>query len=173
MTELKDIDARAERLAQARETLAGLCAALQAGLDDVNRQHLPGIRKAVQVAARHHDELKALIEATPVLFQKPKTLTLHGIRFGYMKGKGGIEWDDGDAVVAAIQKHLPGQAEQLIRWTAKPLKEAINQLDVATLKRIGCRVVDTGDVVFIKPVDSAVDKLVDALLKAATDEEGL
>jgi hypothetical protein len=90
---------------------------------------------------------------------------------GYAKGKSGIEWDDPAAVVAAIEKHLPEQAEALIRWTAKPLKEAINQLDVSDLRKIGCRVVDTGDRIVIRPVDSEVDTLVDALLKEATTIE--
>lgn len=170
MTILNDIETRARKFAEARDTLRALCETLNQGIAALQSEHLPGIRRAVTRAAEQHDALKALIEASPDLFKKPKTLTLHGIRVGWMKGKGGIEWDDADAVVAAIQKHLPDQAEALIRWTGKPLKEAINQLDVASLKKIGCRVVDTGEIVVVKPVDSAVDKMVDALLKAATED---
>lgn len=170
MTSLTDIETRAKKYAEARERIAAIVTDLNAGIEALARNELPRIKKAIGAAAEHHDALKSLIESAPELFQKPKTVTFHGLRLGYMKGKGGIVWDDGAAVVAAIQKYLPDQAEALIRWTGKPLKEAINQLDVATLKKIGCRVVDTGESVFIKAVDSAVDKMVDALLRDATEE---
>ncbi|GHU33600.1 hypothetical protein AGMMS50256_25830 [Betaproteobacteria bacterium] len=172
MTTLTEIEARAKKYADAREILTRLVADLEAACEALKREALPDIKRAVARASEQHDALKALIESAPELFVKPKTITWHGLRMGYMKGKGGIEWDDPDAVVAAIQKLLPDQAEALIRWSAKPLKEAINQLDVKDLKRIGCRVVDTGEVVFIKPVDGEVDKLVNALLKEATEEVG-
>lgn len=165
---LADIEGRARKFADARDKLCGIVADLNHGMDALKREAMPALKKAIGAAAEHHDQLKGMIEAAPELFVKPRTVVFHGIKLGYLKGKGGIVWDDADAVVLAIQKHLPEQAEQLIRWTGKPLKEAINQLDVASLKKIGCRVVDTGDEVFIKPVDSAVDKMVDALMKDAT-----
>ena len=170
MPSMTDIETRARKYAEARDTLRDLCAALNDGIAALQKEHLPGIRKAVRRASEAESHLKALVESAPELFQKPKTVTLHGVRLGYMKGKGGIAWDDNDAVVNAIIKYLPEQAEALIRWTGKPLKEALNQLDVASLKKIGCRVVDTGEIVFIKAVDSAVDKMVEALLKGAAEE---
>ena len=42
---------------------------------------------------------------------------------------------------------------------------------MAELKKVGCTVVDAGDAVVIKPTDSEVDKLVDTLLKGATETE--
>lgn len=167
---MNDIETRARKYAEAREKLSAIVADLNAGIEALKRNHLPDLKRAVARAAEHHDALRALIEEAPELFDKPRTVTLHGIRLGYMKGKGGIVWDDADQVVSAIQKYLPDQAETLIRWTGKPVKEAINGLDVASLRKIGCRVEDTGDQVFIKPADSAVDKMVDALLRDATAE---
>ena len=41
---------------------------------------------------------------------------------------------------------------------------------IADLKRIGCTIEETGDVVVIKPTDSDVDKIVSALLADATAE---
>lgn len=169
-TTLADIERRARTYADARDRVCAIVTALDEAIGALKRTELPRLRRAIAAAAEQHDALKALIETAPELFTKPRTVVLHGLRLGWVKGRGGIEWDDADAVVAAIQRHLPDQAEALIRWTAKPLKEAINQLGVADLKRIGCRVVDTGEQVVIKPVDSAVDKMVDALLKDATAE---
>lgn len=169
MSSTAKIETQARKYADARERIIAIASALNEAMTALKKSELPKLRRAVAAAAEQHDALKALIEDSPELFVKPKTLTLHGLRIGYIKGKGGIVWDNADAVVAAIQKQLPEQSEALIRWTGKPLKEAINQLDVATLKKIGCRVVDTGEQIIIKPVDSAVDKLVDALLREATD----
>lgn len=172
MPTLTEIESKAKKYAAARDSLAGIVSTLNQAIEALKRDALPSIKLAVARASEHHDALKGLINEAPELFVRPRTLTLHGVRVGYAKGKGGITWDDPDAVVAAIQKNLPEKEDALIRWTGKPLKEALNQLDVAELKRIGCRVVGTGDQIVIKPVDSEVDKLVDAFLKKATEIDG-
>jgi hypothetical protein len=172
MTDLSDIDRNARLYADARADLGAVAADLTGSIEALKRERLPGIKRAVSRAAERHDALKNALEDAPDLFVKPRTLTLHGIRVGFTKQKGKIEWDDADAVVRAIQRHFPDQADALIRWTAKPLREALNQLDIRDLKKIGCRVTDTGDALLIKPVDSSVDKLVDRLLEEATDDEG-
>jgi hypothetical protein len=89
---------------------------------------------------------------------------------GYQKGKGKIDWEDPDQVVRLIKKHFPEQADVLIATSEKPVKEALNGLSAAELKKIGVSVVEGGEVIFIKPTDSAVDKMVDALLKEATQD---
>lgn len=170
MPTINDIDAGAKQLADAINRVNAIATELDKAIELLKRTELPKLRKWVAAAAEAEAALKAGIEAAPELFVKPKTVTLHGIRCGYMKGKGGIEWDDADRVVTAILKHLPEQAEQLIRWTGKPLKEALNQLDVASLKKIGCRVVDTGDQVVVKPVDGAGVKMAQALLAGMSAE---
>jgi len=168
---LNNIETRARVYSDARDRLRELCAALEDGIKALQRDRLPGIRRALNRAAEAQAALEALVGEAPDLFVKPKTVILHGVRVGYMKGRGGIEWDDADAVVSAILEKLPeAQHETLIRWTGKPVKEALNSLDVATLKRIGCRIVDTGEAVIVKPVDSALERMVDALLKAAIEE---
>ncbi len=58
----------------------------------------------------------------------------------------------------------------LIATSERPAKEALANLTAAELKKLGISVTDGGDAVFIKPADSAVDKMVDALLKDATAE---
>jgi len=170
MPTLNDIEKRARHLADALASINAIATEMDKAIDLIKRTEVPKLKKLVAAAAAHEVELKDLIAAAPELFVKPKTVTLHGIRCGFQKGKGGIEFDDADATVAAIQKHLPDMAEQLIRWTGKPLKEALNQLDVASLKKIGCRVVDTGEQVVVKPVDGAGVKMAQALLQGMTAE---
>jgi len=170
MTELSAIEARAKRYAEAREKIAALVTDLNTGMEALKREAIPELKRAIARAAEHHDQLKAMIEAAPGLFVRPRTVTFYGIRLGFQKGKGKIEWDDADKVVALIEKHFPEQADILINTKKTPAKDALNGLTAAELKKVGISVTEGGDAVFIKPVDSAVDKMVDALFKAATED---
>jgi hypothetical protein len=170
MTTLADIELKAKRYGDARASVSEIVSALDDAIKALKKAELPKLRRAVARAAEAHDELKALIEAAPELFIKPKTATLHGIRLGYVKGKGKIEWDDPEKVVRLIKKHFPDQADVLIATKESPVKDALNGLSAADLKKLGISVIEGGEAVFIKPVDSEVDKMVDALLKDAINE---
>jgi hypothetical protein len=63
------------------------------------------------------------------------------------------------------------QDDLLIKITKKPIAKALADLDVSDLKRIGCRVEATGDIVVIASTDSEVDKLVKALLADEVETE--
>lgn len=170
MTTLNEIEARAKLYAEARERLAGIVADLNAGIEALKRQTMPELKRAIARAATHHDQLRTLIDTAPELFARPRSMVFHGIKLGYQKGKGKIEWDDAEQVVRLIKKHFPEQADVLIVTSEKPAKDALNNLTVAELKKLGISVIEGGDAIFIKPTDSAVDKMVDALLKDATEE---
>jgi hypothetical protein len=168
---LGSIEALTAKYAKARQALGDAVTQLEQKLEAVRRQHMSHLKSLVADAADAHATLAHAIQESPSLFEKPKTHTFAGIKVGFRKGTGGIDWDDDDKVVALIEKHFPkAQAELLIKTTKKPIAKALADLDVADLKRIGCRVEATGEVLFIKPTDSAVDKIVNALLKEATEE---
>jgi hypothetical protein len=169
MTTLNDIEARAKAYAEQRARLAELVTALDDGLKALKKDHLPGIKRALARAAEKHAELQALIEDAPGLFVKPRTVILHGVKIGYAKAKGVIEVADRARTVALIKRLFPDQAETLLIVDEKPNKTALAQLQVADLKRLGCTVSDSGDVIVIKAVDSEVDRMVDALLADAVD----
>lgn len=171
MTKLTDIEPSTKAFADARARVAEIVAELNAGIDALKRDHMPDLKRAIARAAERHDQLKQIIEANPALFQRPRTVVYHGVKVGYQKGKGGIAFDDAAQVVRLVKKHFPEQADVLIVTTERPNKDAISQLSAADLKRIACSVVDAGDMVVIKPADSEVDKLVDTLLKGATDAD--
>lgn len=170
MPTLQDIEASAKAHAQAREKLSEIVTTLQDGIDALKRSHMARIKAAVNKAANTSDELLQLINAAPELFTKPKSVTFHGIKLGYMKEKGRIEFDDPEQVIKLIRKHLPELAETLIITAEKPAKDGLNQLTAADLKKIGVTITSDTDVVFIRPADSDVDKMVNALIKGATDE---
>lgn len=170
MATLAEIEKRAAAYSVAREHLSLIVSAMNEGIETIKRDHMKRLKKAVAEAAEKHDALKAMIEASPACFVKPRSLVIHGIKLGYQKGKGKIEWDDAEQVVRLIKKHFPEQADVLIATSERPAKDALAQLTAAELKKLGISVTDGGDAVFIKPADSAVDKMVDALLKDATAE---
>lgn len=170
MATLEQIETKAKAHAQAREKLSDIVTALQDGIDALKRNAMPRLKAAVNKAADTSDELLQLVNESPELFVKPKSVVFHGIRLGYQKEKGKIEFDDPDLVMKLIRKHLPDLAETLIATTEKPSKEALNNLTAEQLKKIGVKVTSDTDVVFIRAADSDVDKLVNALIKGATEE---
>lgn len=168
---LGHIEELTKEYSRKRAVLAQVVRDLNARLEAAKRVALPDIKAALAATAEAQHRLQTAVEAEPQLFVKPRTYIFHGVKVGMQKGKGGIEWEDDNQVVKLIRKHFPEQTDSLIKVTEKPVKSALNGLSVAELKRISCTAVETGDQVVIKPTDSEVDKLVDALLKEAADTE--
>lgn len=171
MTQLTDIDQRAKAFAEARAEVAGIVSYLNEAIAELKAERMPELKKSIARVAERHDRLKSIIDANPQLFVKPKTVVMHGVKVGYAKGKGGITFDNAEQVVKLIKKHLPEQADVLIITKETPAKDALANLTAQDLKKIGCTVVNSGDQVVIKPADSEVDKLVDTLIKGATETE--
>lgn len=171
MVTMEKIEKLTKAYADAREDLTAVVQDLEAETAKLRRRRLPAIRRLVDLAANGRAELEAAIEESTALFKKPKTRILHGVRVGFMKGKGELQWADAATVVKLIRKHLPDQAETLVKVSAAPVKAALQALDVGTLKKLGVTVADTGDKVMIKPAAGDIDKLVEALLKAVEDDE--
>ncbi|HEU4601548.1 MAG TPA: host-nuclease inhibitor Gam family protein [Steroidobacteraceae bacterium] len=153
-----------------RALIAERVAALNEEMQAAQRRKLPGIKAAVSKAKDSHARLQAAIDSERDLFNKPRSRVFHGIRIGLQKAKGKLTFEDAAQVVKLIRKHFAEQFDVLVKTTEKPVKDALLQMPAADLKRIGCSVTDVGDVVLIKPTDSEIDKLVDALL--AEKQEG-
>lgn len=167
---MTEIETRAKYYATAREKLAALVSDLNASLEALKREAMPELKRAISRAMENHDSLQAVIEASPELFVKPKSVVFHGIKLGYQKGRGGIVFDDPQRVADLIRRHMPELADTLIKVTETPVKNALTQLTASELKKIGCSIIDTGEEVLIKPVDSTVDRMVSAFLDSAIKE---
>jgi len=154
-----------------RQLLSDRMSQLDAELTAVKRRRLRGIRSALGKAQESGSKLESAITRHPELFEKPRTVTIDGIKVGLAKGKGQILWDNKEKVVKAIERHFPDQAEVLLKTTRTPVKKALTNLSTAQLKAIGCRVIDTGDQVVIKPADGELDKLISRLLEEASDSD--
>ncbi|MFB3926398.1 MAG: host-nuclease inhibitor Gam family protein [Syntrophales bacterium] len=172
MATLAEIEQMTKDFADSREKLAGTVRTLEDKIEALKRQYLPGIKKQVALAAAKKLDLRNAIEDSKDLFKRPRTVIFHGIKVGMKKGKGKIEFDKSEIerIVRLIEKHFPEQADVLIQTKKTPVKEALGNLTVAELKKLGIEVEDTGDSVVIKPTDSQIEKLVEALLKEKDDE---
>lgn len=171
---LEGIEATTKNYRAARDLLGGRVRQLQDELEAAKRRAEPLIRAALQSAKAAEQELSAAIASSPGLFRKPRTQVFHGVKVGIEKGKGALVIADQEQTLKLIRKHLDDQYELLVKTTLKPVKSAIGQLTAADLKRIGVELCETGDQVVIRPVDSELDKMLDALLKtdaAEVDEQ--
>lgn len=166
---LEEMDQRARGYAELRSALALVVQELNEKVEDLKRAKMPIIKRLVERTAAQHAELEAMIAANREMFAKPRTVTLHGIKCGLRKNEGSIEYDDAEAVVARIKERLENPAG-FLHVTEKPNKEALAGLPAGELKRLGCRVCDTGDMIVIKPVDGEVERAVVALFREAREE---
>jgi hypothetical protein len=174
MTTLIEIEKSAKEFSDARKILRDRVEVLDEGIRALKKRYLPGIRSAVETAKEKQASLSASIADSKDLFIKPRTMTLFGIRFGIEKQKGKIEWEKGGVpgIVKLVKKLFPDSWETYIKVKEEPMKKTLATLPSADLKKLGIQVTETGDAVVIKPVDSEVDKLVDALLNEKKEIEG-
>lgn len=168
---MPEIEKLAVKLALVRDDLKTEVAAMEAERQEIERKYLPKIRRLARTMRERKADLEATIDANRALFERPKSREMHGLKLGLRKGSGAVEFEDEEQVIKLIEKKLPeDQHDLLIQTTKKLLKKAVMQLEARELAMIGCTVESTGDVVFVKDTDSAVDKLVKALLKSTADE---
>ena len=165
MTTMQEIEQKALSYAAARDALAGTKLAFEEEIAALKRRYMPKIRKLVETGKERAADLSATIAANPTLFNRPRTVILHGVRLGIMKSRGEISWDDEQKVIKRIRQQLPAdQAELLIRVKESVAKSAVYDLSAADLKRLGIRIEGDGDVVTIKDAAGDLDKWLDALL---------
>lgn len=164
MTQLNDIEKKAHAYASARSALSAIVTEMNDAIDALKRDNMPRLRRNMARIGELEAELNELIEAVPELFEKPRTHVFHGIKVGYAKGKGGLAWDDEAQVVERIERLLPDQVDVLLAIRKVPVKGALQQLAARDLKRLGVEIIEAGDQVVIKPMDSDVEKLAKALM---------
>jgi hypothetical protein len=169
-TNVSILDSLTKAYAKARQALSERVAELQSELTSIRNRKIGGIKTAAAQASNLQAELRTFVEANPDLFTRPRTMTLSGIKVGYQKGKGSLDWDDNTKVVELIRKHLPEQADVLIITEEKPSADALRQLSAKELAKIGVRIENASDQVLVKATDSEVDKLVAKILEEGAKE---
>lgn len=166
---LADIDQLTRAYAGAHDTLTERVRSLETEIDDLKRRRLAGIRSAAAKTADARAALSAAIEAAPELFERPRTLTIYGVKVGLQKGKGELRFASQEQVIRLIRRHLADQEDQLIAVRESVVKTALAKLSASELRKIGCEIVETGDQVVIRSTASDIDKFVDALLAESAE----
>lgn len=164
-TPLAGIESLCARFDDEAATLEKLIAELEDDLEAVKQKHLAGLKRQAGVVARREAELTAAVEASPGAFEKPRTLTLHGVKCGYTSSPGRLAFDDATTVLAMIRKFHKDDVETFIRTNPEPNKDALKTLDATALARLGCRIEGAGDVVLVKRVAGDVEKLIKKLIE--------
>lgn len=165
----KLVDA-AKVLHEQRMHLSSMVTSLQAGINALKTDALPEIRDAIRGATAAWQALEQLIQQHPALFVSPRTVEAHGIKFGLQKGKGGLDIPNPQRTVELIERNFPELVDQLIVTDKTPSKTGLATLAAKELKVVGVGVKNVTDVVFIRPADGDVDKLVKALVSAVVEE---
>lgn len=175
---LTDIREAAQRLADAHRLSADLASKLENELADaikpVYERHRSGIDIAVADEALKLAELQQLIDQAPNLFEKPRSLSIDGVRLGYRKQEDGVDFDSEGAVIQRIRA-LPDLAElaQVLIRTEEHLNlGAIDLLNANQRRRVGIRSVTGADQSFITLTDTDVKKLAKAIMSDAAKRQG-
>lgn len=106
-TTLTEIEALALAYAESYRELEGAVQALEDGVRAIKRKLLPTIRRLAEESASHKSALRAAVAAEPALFERPRSRLFHGVKCGFAKKKGRVEWDNEAKVVERIEKLLP------------------------------------------------------------------
>ncbi len=166
MTGLNQLETLTKDFSASNDVLSGLKKELNTEIEEIRSKYFRRIKSSIEKIIAGKTELEEAILTNKHLFEKPKTMVISGIRIGFQKSKDKISWDDEDMLIRMIEKKMePLAAKMLVKTEKKPVKEAISRLDEAELSIIGCRLEKGTDRVFIKTLDTEIDKFVGSLVK--------
>lgn len=164
MSNMEQVEAATKTYAAARTELGTRLRRLTDLQERIKRRYLQGIKNALGKFTDAHDTLRATLVGNQALFVKPKTRVFDNVKVGFQKERGKIKVADEAKTIALIKKLFPEQQELLIDTKEKASKSALGSLAANDLKRLGVTVTEDSDQPFIKATDSAIDKLIDALI---------
>jgi len=166
---MMELDRLARLHAEARTALDQEREAIAERVRAIKREHHPRLKGLAANLIATRDVLSSAIDANRDRFRKPKTAIMHALSIGLRKQPDKLVFDAA-AVLLLIKEHLPGKVALLIDVVERPVVAAIRQLDPDERALIGVVEEPGADVVSIKPVDSSVDKWIDAIVRAVDTE---
>jgi hypothetical protein len=112
---LTELETKTKAYADSRDRLAETLQKLDDQIESLKRQYLPGIKVQVRIAKEHEGDLRSAIEDSKSLFVKPRTVIMWGVKIGFGKAKGKIEFTDADQVVRLIENTSPNKPKSSSR----------------------------------------------------------
>ncbi|MYE58364.1 MAG: hypothetical protein F4X35_02090 [Alphaproteobacteria bacterium] len=161
---LDDVLKLARAYARARETLQGIVDEIHDEQRKAVRERRRRLTDAIARTSAARDGLEAAIDGHHALFEKPRTQTVDGIKFGLRKQPGAVTFADEAKVIARIRKLLPEREADLVQVKETVIKAAAKKLSAKDLARIGVALGADEDEAVIKVASDDLDKLVDALM---------
>lgn len=173
---LENIRAAAERLATAHLATSARASLMQEQIKEavtpIYDRHRSSLDSAAEEEAAANAELQSLLDASPHLFIKPRSLSVNGVRAGFRKQDDTLNWPDDGVVIARIKALIPEQADLLIRSQESLVVDAVANLDSKTLRAIGVSQVSGVDQSYITVGDSDIEKLAKTLIADAIRRQG-
>lgn len=173
---LEQIRDAAQVLANRRNDTLGCSALLNAEIKSaiapvLDRYKLTLDQRAAAEAQAMHI-LDDLLASNPQLFQKPRSLTVDGVRCGYKKEPDGLDWSDESDVIARIKAMRPELSPLLIRTQESLVIDALGGCSSEDLRVLGIRAIAGADRRFITLGDNDIEKLAKAILTDASKRQG-
>lgn len=167
---LQEIEKLTAAYASDQNDLNALIAEITAETEVLKKRYQLRLKRTIcQVTAKYEGLYRAVAEH-PELFEKPKTQMFEGIKVGIVAGKGKVQIDDEEQTIALIEKKLPSKADLLIKVTKALVKSAVAQLSDDERAKINAQIVGKESRVVITSVDSAVNKILNSIIKVSVDE---
>ncbi len=139
---------------------------LEIAVGDLQQKHYKKIKPITDDVINLKQELIAEIEENKDKFFKSKFMTLFGIKWGLLKGKGKVEISNEKKSIELIKKNLSeDKQESLINIKESIAKSNISQLDATDIKKIGVKIVNSDEKPFISFIDSNIEKYIKTLIK--------
>jgi hypothetical protein len=162
---MKKIETLAHDYVAARDRRCTLLREMEAEISRLLKPRLQRYFALANAEGEKKAALLAAVHAAPELFARPRSRTLHDIKFGFRKNTGGLTWQDEDLVLRRIHKLFPAEAAAAyLHITERPNKEALENLSAAELRKLGIDVGDTGDVAFVKPATNGLERFATAIV---------
>ena len=165
---LNDIGVLVRSYADDRDALAEVVDAVRDVQRRAVRERIRTIRTRVAATSTSRDRLRDAIDGARGLFDKPRTQSLHGVKFGLRKMPGRIEGDMAEAI-RRIDRRMPDREPELVQTRRSLDKRAVLRLSARELASIGLSLVHDDDQIVIAAASNDLDKLVDAML---ADDDG-
>lgn len=167
---LREVEPLCARYAHWHDELQEMLLDLDAEVQMLKSARLKPIKAAIRKVAAAHGDLKDAIDSSPQLWKKPRTRVFHGVQVGMQKGRVKITWADPARVVERIKALYQDDIGLLVKVFETPVKEILQKLPAADLKKLGVSVTDSADQVVIRMVDSEVERMINTLLKDGLGE---
>lgn len=171
-TTMDDVVALARGYARARNRLAGKTDGVREEQRAAVRRHMRWLRPLVAETSAAREALAAAIEAAPQLFDRPRTQSVDGVKFGLRKKPGRMAVADESAAIARLRKRLGAAAEGHIRVRESLVRDGLRELDARLLAAIGVSLTDAVDEVVVSAPRDDLDRLVESLMEDADRDDG-